>query len=518
MAQRHIDYFDADNIRLARLVWDDSLDQETILWLQHCVDTAHNEKFWALHVMGVHLEQMPIIVDPNQSQWEKFQTMLIANLNTARKSNNIDSTLISFIDTVDLLTHHSHRATMSHYLIDIEITRQIRHIRKHGSWKGGLANKVFVEKFGGDYQKDLLELAHKSDEEILSKSYSIFNSKEPRQLDQAPFGWVLISFRGRFLNEFEKYYQPSKFYRLSDEGQSILLLYWSFNLDLIDEEDKAKILLLLKLKNSDPSIVQIFKVRLTSLILNRTREEHMNENQKFFNSEETQRYKEKIRQIVLAQNPVLIDSPKLNAANEQKVLPEKSRAIRPESLVTMFENCTEEELLDYLEQNLKIELYMIPGSKRVQEVINIRAAILMLGNMYYSKNGIQAKQSRYDSLVKKLITIGTLDLNNYGEATTLLYYLGNPAIPFLKTEYLNNDLKRVDFAANKLIALKNADVINWLIRLTETHPDPRIKERGLLILKIMKSHRHLQTQNRGITKDESDRLSRELINPYLERN
>ena len=520
-AQRILDYFEPDNLRLARLSWDESIDQKTSDWLQACLDTAHHSiKIWALHVMGVHLEQVPLIIDREQSKFQNFQHQIISILNTAKCSNNIDSTLIGFIDTTVFSSHNSHRATISHFLFDIVAIRFIKQTRKFGDEKVDLGIKLFVKNYGG-HQKLLLELASKSKEEILGKAYSLFNAKDSSKSNRAALGWALISYRGRFLNEFEQYYQHSKFNHLSDEGQSILLQYWSFNLDLIDEEEKAQIFQLLKLKNSrkEATVIQLFKVMLRNLILNKTKNEHSNEIHELFHSEETEIYKEKIIQRLLAENRMHIDSLKQISTSKSIDIPAQPRVIRPESLVTIFEDCSEEELLEYLEENLKIELYLIPGAKKIQEVINIRAAFLLLGNMYYSENGIQAKQSRYDSLVNKLITIGTLDVDDsYGEATKLIYYLGNPAIPYFKTEFFNKDLKRADFATNKLIALKNLEVVNWMIRVIETNPDPMIKARALLALKIMNSYRDLQTANRGIAKEVSDQIARDVISPYLERN
>lgn len=129
-----------------------------------------------------------------------------------------------------------------------------------------------------------------------------------------------------------------------------------------------------------------------------------------------------------------------------------------------------------------------------------------------------AQQARYDRIVRTLITIGTLDVDgSYTEGTRLIYYLGNPAIPYLKKEFFSNDLKRANFAGSKLIEIKNLDVINWIIRVIETHPDPKIKARARLVLTIKKNYRNLHMANRGITKEESDRLARELIDPHLER-
>ena len=517
-SQLYVDYFEPDNIKLARLVWDKSISSETGALLQSSLDTcSYDLKTWALHVMGVHIEQLPAIANRDPSPMENFYSLLIAKLNTARNSENIDSTLISFIDTTVFHGHYSHRATISHYLFDIVAIRLVRHIRENGITKDALYSMPIVERFGSPHQKWLVEFASCSHKEILEEVNSFFAKNEDKSISTL-VSWGLTSYRDQFINDFEKYYRKGRFNNVSKEGKRALMHYWLFNNDLLDADAKNQILKLTRIESRDKrySDVRLMKLMLTNMILNKSKKQHLDDIHEAFETEESKRLKEIMMQKIQSQNPLWTDSLKMINLEQQDNSMRKSRVIRPESLVFIFNNCTEEELLDYLDEILDTELYHNPGLVRNQTVVNIRAAILKLGDMYFTQNKIHAPQSRYDTIVKKLVDVGTSDiLYSFGEATRLIYYLGSPAIPFLKTEFYNEDLNRAQFAANKLIELKNLDVVNWMIRVARTNPEPEMQKRARLILKIMKDHRDIQTENRGITKEESDRLAREVIDPYL---
>src|SRR5688500_4078670 len=79
-SQRHLDYFDPDILRLSRIIWDATIDQETGLWLQSFIDSGKYDRAWAITALGVHLENIHIQFDTPQAGLFQFDYMLMGSL------------------------------------------------------------------------------------------------------------------------------------------------------------------------------------------------------------------------------------------------------------------------------------------------------------------------------------------------------------------------------------------------------------------------------------------------------
>jgi hypothetical protein len=329
------------------------------------------------------------------------------------------------------------------------------------------------------------------------------------------FSEAFKTYRSIFIKDFKKYYLQDNFNTLSSDSKIILLGYWCFNLDLIksSERNEIKKNLFIIDSISESDYVRLFKVMLKSLINKESKQEYQYNVKKLGNTNSQGQLK-KANEENKNQSINNIDF-----KSDQRVEKSKNIIIRPESNVTIFQNSLIEEIQEYVNTNLRTELYLESDFFRNSTVINLRKAVEILGNEYLQNNENRIEQYKINQITKTLIDIGTLNCTNcYEEATNLIFSLGNLAIPVLKQELFSKNNIRAQFATQKLIALKNREIVNWIISVTKNSVDDEMKIRGRLILKIMKQYRSLPIANRGISKEESDLLVSELIDPFLSEN
>src|SRR5687768_14245838 len=216
--QRHLDYFDPDNLRLSRIIWDTTIDQQTEAWLQNFIDSAKYDRVWAITALGVHLEDIHIQFDTPQTGLFQFDYMLMGSLKSAKSSGNIDSFLLTSIDTARLSNLKKHTHTMifvSDFLLEIAMLRQIKKIRQHGLQKEDVPHINLIRQLKADYPLTELEIATRSKDEILLMLDSYSEKRKQPRLNGYAFSWAFQTYRGTFLQDLSKYYIEKNFKRLS---------------------------------------------------------------------------------------------------------------------------------------------------------------------------------------------------------------------------------------------------------------------------------------------------------------
>ena len=346
-------------------------------------------------------------------------------------------------------------------------------------------------------------------------SYNDIN--KPVLYNPVEFSWVFITYRDKFIDNLKYYYSVENFNSLGITAKRILFHYWTFNLDLLNDNDKSKIKKLLNQidPKETPFNLQVSQTLLQCLIDGCKKHEYMENINRLSNSKIDQRIIDDVRreaEIKNDQREIIENQTQKPQQKEQNII------IKPESKVQIFKNSSDSEIVNYIYINLKDTLYANKYFKQDSIVINLRKATELIGNAYIENTKMELNNDHINYIIKEIIKIGTRnDENCFEEASNLIFNLGRLAIPVLKQEFFSKNDVRAQFETQKLIALKNREVVTWLISVTKNSNDPDIKLRCSRMLLFMKDYWKPLMPNRGITKEESDALNKELIEPFLNK-
>jgi|GEM_PF-6941272 len=512
-SQFHYDSFDPEIVRLSRLVWDDSLSSESIECIQKCLRSDFsNVHSWAYIVSGVHLEDFDPIFDHSENGFdERMKEILVG----AKLSIKPDSFLFANIPYQEMLQRppRVHKFTSAEeYIVEILLIRSVKKIR---------AGKTVVNENMNEFvrvldiqQKYLLEMASITKEELIEKFDSLATLSDSIQLQAISLESVFNTYRSVFINFFQNYYLPEHFYKLSLQAQVFAIQYWICNSDLLDETGRMKLIQLMSIPVADPihNRLNFSKLLLKCVLENCSREEYQAMIEPYIDKEANAKYMEQIRKRMEMENPEMFKAPE--PKKEEPSPASGNRMIRPEERVTMFENSKPAELLQYIRVNYKTDLYLKEKFIFNPVTVNLRAATQKLGN--FNGNLTNKLEKELESVVSAFVDLGILrPMGCYGEATNLVIGLGKWSIPGLKKEFFNEDKERVQFASQKLIELKDKEIVNWLIRVINNSQDEEARKWRIMMLKIMRDFRENPYPNRGVSKQESDLIAREIIDPYL---
>ena len=511
-AQRFYDVFDPDLVDLSRLIWEESLTEgdKTCLqiWLNDEQDDVVNQAYIAT---GVFAEE----VKPNLMPClQGFSCVMRELLQGLIQSANPDSFLLANIPFEIIQKRPKSAHSFIHadeYFVHILLTRFVKAIRA-----GKNVNLKYLDKLRtvlNESQMQMLDLAYRSVKEW--KDQFEWMKSQPDSVSNKTLQetWVWLTYRSTFVEFLSPYYQFNQYTTLSFNLKSFVLPYWIRNLDKIGPGDKEELLKTLNKQDQDlrNNHALITEILLKCLLENCTPDEYRASLEPYSDKEAEARMHDRIKKEMQEKNPAMFKPAPVPQNDSIKAMP---RFLRPEDRVHIFDQSSPKELIDFLESNFDSIIYLQERYIFQDLPPKIRAAAIRLGNL---ANEVSPKQQRkIAGLVNQLIDMGSRPCKGcYEEASILIQGLGPLAIPTLQSEFFSQDKSRIQFASQKLVELKNREIVTWLINVIESSRDEFIKTWSIAILKNMRQYRESLVPGRGLTHEESDQLAKEVIDPYL---
>jgi len=364
-----------------------------------------------------------------------------------------------------------------------------------------------------DEQKKLfLQLGNKSPQELIGDFEIIAFHPDSSKYYSPDFSAALATYRNNFIDYFKKYYSLDLYNTLSGDAQNVLLYYWIQNHDLIEQSDVAKLMYLIDIHLAKIFYKQCISFTLLKcLIENCTREDYQVSVEKFGDKELQHRYNEKTRMRMAIENRFRMNP--LNYEWTSFPAGHMPFAFRPELVITRFMTSKPTELIQYLEENLHAEFYSNPSFLTNPKTLDFRSATQRLGSFEVNRN--YNIQSKMDSVTSTLLDVCIMDCNRcYEEGSWLILGLGKWVMPGLKNEFLSPDKKRVEMASQLLLQMKDEEVVRWLIEIITTTKDKDVLSWAPAYLYMMQKFTPNPMANRGITEEESGRITKEIIEPF----